>query len=306
MRRALGLVLIARGAPGFRWSAPRAARARLRDTLGFGLPLQAANALGVLHQQVGKLLIVRLVSLASVVPYELGLRVSSASTGFAQLVLVAMIPEASVLHAQDASERLRELHRRAGRFVTSVGAIVTAALVASAPPLFHAWLGHADPNAAPALRGLAIAAYAALTAGVSSVILRGVGRTSIELEWSGLALVLHAALCVLLVPKLGLTGALIAIVIANVVSALWFAFRLARTLGWPVSWTLIEPFVFPVLAIAAGTIAGAEASRAIQSPWIGLGVAAASAGAACMLVLLVTRQLVWGEILGLVRRGVAR
>src|SRR5262249_29429852 len=112
----LGVVLLARGAPGFRWAAPRAAAAPPGEAPGLGRPLQAATGLGVLHQQVGKLLLVRLVSLASVVPYELGLRVSTACSTFAQLVLVAMIPEASVLHAQDASERLRELHRRAGRF----------------------------------------------------------------------------------------------------------------------------------------------------------------------------------------------
>src|SRR5580765_191198 len=45
---ALGLVLVARGAPGFRWSAPRAAAGRFAEALGFGMPLQAANGIAVL------------------------------------------------------------------------------------------------------------------------------------------------------------------------------------------------------------------------------------------------------------------
>jgi len=301
----LGLVLVARGAPGFRWSAPHAAAGRFAEALGFGMPLQIANGIAVFHQQLGKLLLVRMLSLASVVPYELGLRVSSACSAFAQLVLVAMIPEASALHAQAASERLRELHRRGGRFVTGIAAIVTAALVASAPALFATWLGHPEPDAALALRGLAIAAYAAIAAGISAAIARGVGRTSIELEWSSVALVLHAALGLLLVPRLGLLGALVAISFANVAAALWFAIRLSRAQAWPVRRTLWEPFLLPALAMAAGVLAGSWFEHAIRMPWLALGVSGTVAALTCLAVLLVTRHLAWGEMLGLVRRGTA-
>ena len=301
----LGLVLVARGAPGFRWGAPRAARARLGEAMGFGMPLQLANGIAVMHQQFGKLLIVRMLSLAAVVPYELGLRVSTACSTFSQLLLVAMIPEASALHAQAASERLRELHRRAGRFVTGIAAIVTAALVAAAPALFAAWLGHPEPDAALALRGLSLAAFAAVAGGVSGAIARGVGRTSIELEWSGLALALHAMLGLLLVPRLGLAGALAAITVANLVAALWFAFRLTRDQHWPAGHALWEPFVFPALAIAAGSAAGAPVARALHAPWMALLVASAVAGLVALVVLLATRHLAWGELTRLARRGVA-
>ncbi|HXJ70876.1 MAG TPA: lipopolysaccharide biosynthesis protein [Verrucomicrobiae bacterium] len=301
----LGMVLVARGAPGFRWSAPHAAGSRFAETLRFGMPLQAANAVGVMHQQVGKVLLVRMLSLAAVVPYELGVRVSTACATFAQLVLVAMIPEASVLHAQAASERLLELYRRAGRFVTGAAAIITAALVASAPALYQAWLGHAEPDAALALRGLAITAYAGLAGGISSAIARGVGRTSLELEWSGVALLLHGALGLLLVPRLGLLGALVAIASANLGSALWFAIRLCRAQGWPVGRALWEPFLLPGLAMAAGVVAGSPLAHVIRSPWLALGVSSAVAGVACLGVLFATRHLAWGEVVQLARRGVS-
>ena len=269
------------------------------------MPLQAANAIAVLHQQLGKLLMVRMVSLASVVPYELGLRVSTACSTFAQLVVVAMIPEASVLHAQAASERLHQLYRRAGRFVTGAAAVATAGLVAAAQPLFSAWLGHPDPAAALALRGLAIAAYAAVAGGVSGAIARGVGRTPIEFEWSSVALVLHGALGLALVPRFGLLGALLAIGCANVVSALWFALRLCRTQGWPAGRALWEPFVLPALAVAAGVAAGSPLAHAIHMPWLALGVSGAVSALGCFAVLLVTRHLSWGELAALARRGVA-
>jgi len=302
---ALGLVLVARGAPGLRWGTVSQARSRLPEAMGFGMPLQLANGIAVMHQQLGKVLLVRMLSLASVVPYELGLRVSTACSTFSQLLLVAMIPEASALHAQAAADRLRELHRRAGRFVTGLAAVVTAALVGSAPSLFAAWLGHPEPDAALALRGLALAAFAAVAGGVSSAIARGVGRTSIELEWSALALALHAGLGVLLVPRLGLAGALAAITVANLVGALWLALRLTRDQHWPAAHALWEPFVFPALAIAAGFAAGASVERALHSPWVALVASSGVAGVVPLGVLLATRHVAWGELTRLARRGVA-
>ena len=300
-----GLLLIGRGVPGFRWGSPAAAKQRLAPALRYGVPLQAANGLAVAHQQVGKLLLVRLTGLASVAPYELALRASTACFTFAQLLLVAMIPEAAVLHAQDERERLQALHRRAGRFVTAAGAILAAALAGTAPALFTAWLGHADDQAALALRGLAVAAYAAVVGGVSGVIARGAGRTHIELEWSAIAIVVHAGLAALLIPRIGFAGALVAIAIANTLASMWYAFRLARALGWRASGAVWEPFAVPVLAMVAGAWAGAGVATAIGAPWIALAVGGTTATAVAATVLLAFRHVRASEVLGLLRRGAA-
>jgi O-antigen/teichoic acid export membrane protein len=156
-----------------------------------------------------------------------------------------------------------------------------------------------------ALRGLAIAGYSAIAAGISGAITRGVGRTSIELEWSGVALALHTTLGLLLVPRLGLLGALVAIACANLAAALWYAIRVCRAQGWPVGAALWEPFLFPSLAIAAGVAAGSRLAQVIAIPWLALGVSGAVAALTCLAVLLVTRHLAWGEMLQLARRGVS-
>lgn len=302
---AAGVLLLARGVPAFRWASPAAASKRLAASLRYGLPLQAANAMGVAHQQVGKLLIVRMVSLAGVVPYELGLRVCAACFTFAQLALVAVVPEASVLHARDQREQLEALHRRAGRFVTAAAAVLTASLVAAAPALFTAWLGHADAAAALALRGLAVAAYAGVVGGVSGAIARGAGRTGIELEWSAIGLVLHTLLGLVLVPRMGLAGALVAIAIANSVAAVWFALRLAHVLGWRAGRILWEPFAVPALAVVAGAWAGARLAALFTGPWLALVVGGAAAAAVALALLFAFRHVRAEELVSLARRGAA-
>ncbi len=301
----VGLALLARGVPAFRWASPAAARARLRESVGFGLPVQASNTLAVAHQMLGKVLLVRLVALAAVVPYELGLRVSTACFTFANLVLVAMLPEASAMHARAESERLQALHQRAGRYVSAAAAVLASAMLASATPLFVAWLGHEDANAALALRGLAIASYAGVVGGITGAIGRGVAKIGIELEWSALALVIHAGLGVWLVPRMGLAGALVAIAAANVIAGLWFVTRLRRSLGWPVGRLLWEPFAVPVVAMALGAWGGAQLAAAIALPWLALIASSAVAGVVTLVVLLGFRHVEWREVMSLARRGFA-
>lgn len=301
----LGLALLPRGIPGWSWARPAAATARLREAAAFGLPIQLSNAFAIAHQQIGKLMLVRGVSLATAGSYELGLRATAAAFTFAQLALVAMLPEASVLHEQEAGERLRALHARGGRIVMAMAAVLAAALVAAAPAVFPAWIGRPDPAAELALRGLALAAFAGIVGGLSGAIGRGVGRTRLEIEWSGLALAIHAGLGALLIPRVGLVGALVAILAANVVAALWFTHRLGRALGWRGSRTLWEPFLVPGLAVAAGALAGDRVVTAIAAPWAALVAAGAVATAVSTLVLFALRQIRWAEIVGLLRRGAA-
>jgi O-antigen/teichoic acid export membrane protein len=240
-----------------------------------------------------------------VVPYELGLRVTTSGFTFAQLVLVAILPEASAMHTRAESERLQALHQRAGRFVSAVAAVLAAAMIGSAAPLFTAWLGHEDASATLALRGLAIASYAGVVGGITGAIGRGVGKIGIELEWSTVALVIHLGLGMWLVPRMGLAGALIAVAVANFVAALWFVTRLRRSLGWPVGRLLWEPFTVPVGAMALGAWLGSRLAAAIPVPWWGLATSAAVASGVTFVILLLFRYVEWREIASLARRGVA-
>ncbi|MCC6348659.1 MAG: lipopolysaccharide biosynthesis protein [Candidatus Eisenbacteria bacterium] len=301
----LGLLLLARGVPDFRWARPRDALRRLRSAARFGGPMQLANGLAVLHQQVlDKALLSRLVALAAVAPYELGMRVVTAAATFPSLLLLAMIPAAASLHAGDDTAGLRELHRRSNAYVLSLSAVLLAGLVAGAPAFFLAWLGRPDPQAAFALQGLALAAYGAAASGVASAMVRGVARTGLELEWSAVAFVIHLGLGILLVPRHQLAGVLVAYIAGNLLSAAWFLARLARTQGWPVAGTMAEPFGRPLLAAAAGVLAGLSVARMLPAPagaaaWLNVLLIGGAATIVTGGVAIASRLLPWREALRL-------
>lgn len=268
----VALGVIAAAVPRFRWGAPAAALRHVHSVWTFGGPMQLSNVLGVMHQQVDKVLLARFVALAAVAPYELGLRVSTAASTFSQLLLLAMLPAASAIHASHDGAALEQLFRRANRYVLTVAAVLTAAFAGSAGPMFAAWLGTPPAGAELALRGLIGVAYLAIAAGVGGAIARGAGRTDLEAECSALAFGVHVALGLALVPRFGLIGAIAAIAAGNLLGMLWFLWRLSGALAWRRMPVLLEPFGWPLLIVAVGTAAGLGLGQlhlpgALGTPW---------------------------------------
>jgi O-antigen/teichoic acid export membrane protein len=300
-------VLLRTGVRDFRWSSPRAALGAWRETLRFGGPLQLGNVLAVTHQQLDKVLLARFVAFPVIAAYELGLRITTAATTVPQLLLLPVTPAAAELQAAGApAARLYELHVRASRYVLVASAVVVSGLLASAPRLLAAWLGHPDADAALALRGLALAAYAGLGCGAAPAIARALARTDLEAEFSAVALAVHLALGLWLVRTHGLAGVLLALAVGNLVGAGWFLSRLAVTAGWPRGRTIFEPIGVPLLSLLAGfsvarLVGDALPVAAGAAAWPAALLVGAVAAAITGALALVTRYLSWDEARALLR-----
>lgn len=307
-----GLVVVRLAAPGFRWAPPARSLRRLRETVRFGGPMQLANAVAVFHQQVDKLLLTRAGALAMVGPYELGLRVSTASALVPYLMLQAMLPEASRLHARDEHARLHELFERTNRYVLLASAALLAAMWGGADRLFHAWLGGPQDAGALALRGLALALAFALWTGTTSTTARAVGRTDLEAEYTGAALVVHLAAALALVPRYGLAGALVSLCAGNALAGLWFMARLAGVMGWPRAALLLRPLGAPLVAAALGAAVGLGLHRVLPPldgvlAWAAAALVAGAGAGVALALLLGARFVPPAEarrlVLGLLQRG---
>lgn len=303
-----GALLLRTGAPAFRWAPPGRAAGFVRASLAYGAPLQLANLLGVAHQQVDKLLLARWVALAAVAPYELGLRVATALTTFPQLLMLAMVPTATRLFTTGEHARLAELYRRSHRYILLAAVVVTAAAVAGADRAFAAWLGHPEPQAALALRGLALAACAGLAAGMATVTARAMGRPSLEAEFAAVALAVHLALGLPLVRGQGLAGVLLALAAGNAAGVAWFVVRVAGALGWPRLRTLFEGLMPPVVVLAAGVAAGLALDRALPplagpAAWGALALVGGTAAILTGALALAMRYVDLAELRRLARIG---
>lgn len=297
-------------AHGFRWASPARAARHWREALAFGGPVQGANVLAVTHQQLDKFLLARMVALAAVTPYELGMRIASATASFPQFLMTAIHPTATTMHTRGDHAGLAALYRRTTRWVLVVSALLAAALIGGAHPLLAAWLGAPAPDAALALQGLAMAGYLASPAGTTSVMARAAGRTPIELEWSASALLVHLAIALLAIPAFGLRGALVATVVANAVSSVWFVSRLGRALALPSRAVLVDAFGLGLLALLGGIGGALLLDRAmppamLASTWSRAALVSGAALLLCGGLLAVFRFVDHREAWTLLRRGSA-
>lgn len=296
------------GVREFRWVGWGASRPYLRRVIAFGGPMQIAAVLSVLHTQLDKLLLPAWVSLAALTPYELGSRVPAALQNLPLLLLLAMLPAASSLHASGEIGRLEELYARGSRYVLSVVAVLLAALLGSGGRLYDVWLGPGHGDAVLAMRGLAIATALALATGMGTVTARAIGRTDLEAWFAALVLAIHLGLSALWIPRWGLNGAVLALLVANAIACPTFLVWLARAMGWRTSAVLTRPHARPALAAALGSLAAYGADRALAHPAGALGwgvlLAVTSAGVIVATAwLLVTRFLRWEELVALLTPG---
>jgi O-antigen/teichoic acid export membrane protein len=303
---AAGLIALPGAAPALRWARWSEARVHLAESWRFGGPLQAAAALAVAHGQLDKILLARMVALAAVTPFELGLRVITAAASLPQMLLLAAVPTAATLQAGADLRRLRELYLRGNRYVIAVGAIVFAPCLGSADRLFATWLGPGHPDAALALRGLALSAAVSLTGSMGVTIARGVGRTDLEVWLSATSLAVHLAVSIWLIPFLGLKGALIGLLAGHVVGVALFLWRLAGALGWGRARILLEPLGLPVFAAALGVAASALADRLAPAwggpgAWALLAVVGTTGALTTAAVIVGTRFVRIGEVWKLIR-----
>jgi O-antigen/teichoic acid export membrane protein len=295
-----GVLALRRAVPAFRWTGPRASSAHLRDVLAFGGPMQLASLWAVIHANLDKFLLPVFVALSAVTPYELGSRVVGSIQAFPQMLLLAMLPAASALHAAGDRARLRELYARGDRYLLTASALMVAVLVGSADRIFSAWLGPGHAEAVLVLRGLSLASGVALTTGMASVSARAVGRTDLEAWFGTIVVALHLALSLLLLPRLGLAGAVIAFLVANSIASLSFLLMVGRALHWRAWDVLVKPHGVPLLAVAVGVAAGLGLDRALPgatgiTAWTLLALVAGIAGLATLGVLVSTGYFHWRE-----------
>lgn len=304
----VGLVLLARAVPAFRWGGLRTSLPYAPAALTFGGPMQLASLMGVLNAQADKFLLPAFVALAAVTPYELGARVLGAMITFPQLLLLAMLPAAAALHAAGESERLHELHHRGDRYVLTGTAVVLAVLIGAADRLYLTWLGPGHAEAAMVLRGLSVAAGIVMTTGMATVLARAIGRTDLEAWFGCISVVLHVALSVILMPHLGLRGTLVALCVANLIGSAVYLCSVGRALGWSAREVIGLPQVVPVAATVAGLAAGWGLDRVLPAgmgitKWLELAAVAAAAGLVALGVAAASGYLRWREAYSVLSGG---
>ncbi len=273
-----------------------------RELLGYGVAVQATNAFAAGQVQVGKILVGLLGRLAWVTQFELGFRVANTIWALPVLVHGAVIPASA--HASEAggTEAVRDVYRWACRWVFAIAGMALAGVWLTAAPLVTLWLGPAHPEAVAVARGLAVAFAVATVAGPATAVARGGGWPRLETAMFGGALAVNVLATLILVPRLGLMGAIWSMGLSYGVAGIGLLVVLHRRLAVPTgSWlavTVAPRYLLPgAAAVLLFLLLGRQEPASRLAALRPLAIQGGLFAIACLATALVTgdAQAAWAQ-----------
>ena len=220
----------------------------LKMLLNFGLKVQITSLGGLLSLQLNKLLISYFLSLNLLAAYELGFKMAYSPIVLLRLLVSAIMPATAELHAQDNWPDLQRLYHRGLKYVVTAVMPVMVLIVLNANLITLLWLGESGGEVGQVIRFLVLAYGLNLFTAMGTTMARGIGRPGYELRYTLVVRSLNLLLGILLIQSAGLTGLLMATLVAIVLGSLYFLVLWHRFLGtaWRALWQ--EVYARPVLA----------------------------------------------------------
>ncbi|MEO0649675.1 MAG: hypothetical protein AAFZ65_03235 [Planctomycetota bacterium] len=284
-------------------------RRELRSILRLGLAIQG---LGTVHMGVAalpRLVLARVTDLGTLGLFEVSRKLIEFAAALPSKSLEPLVAASGAAGSAAASRQARRVATRTStRLVATVGLLPLGLLAVMGPAVGVAWLGVHQPSVPAVLALLAPAAWLHLCTGPTTAVLRGDARPRAELAYSGLWLLLLAALLPIAAPQ-GVVAAAGAVAVAQAIASLllfWMALGQVGLRARELASDLVRPCAALALPLVAAAVLGqipADAARAeaIRAVAAGAGLAIVLALPTCWWLVLCANERAFVE--GRLRRS---
>lgn len=247
--------------PTLRIGPGRIAAETFRALFSFGWRTQVARLSNLIMFETDVLVIaivLRNLELAGL--YRIGIELANKLRQVPAIMLSALLPAASDLHAREQTSRLREIYLATTKYTAVVSIPAAFLLASSAGAVMVTWQG-TDRDlgvAADVLRIMAIGYLANMLPGAGVAIALGMGRADLQMRAGLISMSVNIALTVALALTVGFWGIPLATAISMGVSWAWFAHAMGRIVcvgvGVMLKTCVAWPFVaaLPVLGVGLG------------------------------------------------------
>jgi O-antigen/teichoic acid export membrane protein len=229
--------------PGLRVHWSLANLPMFRKMFGFGAKVQVSALATLFHFQLDKFLLASFLNLAYVSFYSIASNLVAKTRLLPLMVVSALFPVASELHAKDDRKGLRELYTRAFKYTILIALPTSLLLMLMARPFIALWIGPGYELSGTTLQLLVVAYCANTLTAPGFLILNGMGRTDVGMKSSILAAALNLVLSVTFVIKFGYFGLVMGTVISMTTAAVYFLYLAQGVLGIELKALFIRPFI---------------------------------------------------------------
>lgn len=193
----------------------------LREMFAYGAKIQVSRFGGLICFQVDKLIISRVLGIASVSFYEVSSRLTSFMRAVPLLMLSAVIPATSELGARNDREKILRTYYLASKYVAIVTVAMVAFVVLEARSAVNLWIGKGFEESVVLIQILAVGYGVNVLGGSASQTGAGVGRPEFDMRSTALLAVINPILSLWLVREFGAPGAAAGTSIAMILAAVY-------------------------------------------------------------------------------------
>ncbi len=194
----------------------------LRLLVNYGGKMQLLGFIGIFMSTYDRLIITRMLGLASAGLYEVGRKIPFTGSRVPAEISGAIMPALSHLQSTDGMGQARALFLQASRYMGMLAAVIFTYLFAVAPQAITVWLGRGYDEAVAVMYVVSAGVLVNLLTGASSAAAKGFARLDWEIRYA----VLNLVLCILFTPLfclwLGLAGAALGVAGSTAIASVYF------------------------------------------------------------------------------------
>jgi O-antigen/teichoic acid export membrane protein len=266
----------------FRW-------VELKEILSFSLQLYAIQMATAIHHQVEKLYLVWFVGVVPVGWYTIASDVALKIRRIPELLLSPVIAAASELDTRGEERRVEELYHRLHKYLAFVGVPVVLYVSAVSARFVDLWLGPRLHVVAFPLTVLVWVNFLTLFSGPGVLILVGKGLLKPAVNSTLVALFLIVTLSFLLIYKFGFPGAVVGVLVADIVATALFCYWFYDLMEYRFGRVVREAYLKPTVCSLAALGMLLLLAPPSRLGWAGLSVYSVIFGLLYLVGLLVTR-----------------
>lgn len=189
----------------------------VRATVRTGRDVAVLRPLGVLQRTMDRVLVGVVMGPGAVAVVELATQLQAGAEAVLSATSYSVVPASSWLAARGDRGSLAELVRRGTRFAVLATVPVAGGIALLAGPFVHLWVGggYAEVAGLTAVAVLCVVVNAPLAVGSQALV--GIGQTQVVLRSAAVAMAVNLAASWVLLETVGLVGAFLGTLLANVV-----------------------------------------------------------------------------------------
>ena len=234
-----------------------------KKTFVYGINIRVASLSELINTHVDKIFLGYFLNTMFVGSYELGAKIARIARSFPEQLLPAILPASSELHALDDKDNLRKLYHRGSKYLGLLTFPLAFFIIANAPLIIILWMGNRGfpgfTESVLALQVLSVGYVFMLLVSMGRLIARGIGIPQYEMRSSVLIVILNISLSIILIIKLGFTGALLGTTLSGIIGSIYFFCAFNRRIGEPVfsfiRKTYTGPFFFCLVSLGISVLA---------------------------------------------------